>query len=648
MNQRVALLLGLLLTSLPSGAWGQERPPAILTVTVPVRDWGLTQISEVRYGRVVVVDDSSNRHLELRRLLPEAPTESPPGERSSVPEFSGNNLVVADFSLSNRTPLGGYYGTFQRLPSVAHADVVRLADGRRGLELECKRRETGFCGLWVQLYDFETPRASRAYLDATSFSTFSFWVRGREGGEELLLKVADEAWERREDALPIGDVGEFLRSGRILTTWQQAVVPLHRFPVRIRRDLLAMMTFEVPVPGTTSVEFGPMAFSAEPSPLPPLPSPVREGSRVRPLEKASWLWNTADLLADPAHAAEVLGFLEAHGFDNVFLQLPADSAAPRILGEVPFDAAAMRPLLAAFNARGMKVYALDGFARYALPEYHAGVLKTIDRIARYNASVAPEERFYGIRYDIEPYLLPEFHGPGRERILTNLLDLTKESVERTHEAGMVYGADIPFWYDALSEETSERVTVAYDGLNKPVSEHLIDLVDNIAIMDYRTMAYGADGTVRHGTGEMEYASDAGKSVFVGLETFALPDETLLDFRGEPEKGLSTNPPSGAFVVLGIARDSVHAAYIPDPALRPVGFGALGDWMAAKGLGPADVAWWPINRIVEVPASKITFAGQDPAQMTKVMEATKEAFLRYDAFAGFAIHFVRSYMEFLRR
>ena len=33
---------------------------------------------------------------------------------------------------------------------------------------------------------------------------------------------------------------------------------------------------------------------------------------------------------------------------------------------------------------------------------------------------------------------------------------------------------------------------------------------------------------------------------------------------------------------------------------------------------------------------------------QVMDATTEAFLRYRAFHGFAIHFVRSYMEFLGR
>ena len=57
-------------------------------------------------------------------------------------------------------------------------------------------------------------------------ATISFWVRGDQGGEEILLKVADDVWEAREDAVPIGEIGRFVPGGRIETEWQQAVVPL--------------------------------------------------------------------------------------------------------------------------------------------------------------------------------------------------------------------------------------------------------------------------------------------------------------------------------------------------------------------------------------------------------------------------------------
>ena len=308
----------------------------------------------------------------------------------------------------------------------------------------------------------------------------------------------------------------------------------------------------------------------------------------------------------------------------------------------------MRPLVAAFSARGMRVYALDGFARYALPEFHAGVLSTIDHVARYNRDVLPHERFHGVRYDIEPYLLPAFHGPNRARLLLGLLQLTAASVERAHAAGLVYGADIPFWYDALSEESYERITVPFGGVEKAVSEHIIDLVDDVAIMDYRTTAYGADGTIRHGTGELEYAQKSGKSVFIALETFAVPDEVLLDFHGEPVAGLPVSPPNSPLVVVGSGRDSIYVALLTDPTTSSGSIEALAGWLDRNQLDPEDVWWWPVGKRVEVPATKITFANQDPRLLDRVMRATAGEFRKYDSFAGFAIHHAQSYRALVGR
>jgi hypothetical protein len=626
----------------PQVAQAQDELPPILSQAVARHDWDLRGVGDVRFGRVAVVRALDGPHLELRRLLEtelSAPSRSVSG---STPAFEGNNLVVSDFAQGNRTPLGGYFGAFQRAPSAANASVARGPDGRRALELTCVHEGDGFCGLWVQLYDFEAPPQERSYLDARAFSTMSFWVRGHAGGERVLLKVADEEWERREDAAPVGDVSAFLSSGRIDTQWQQAVVALDRFPERIRRDLLAMIVFETLDPGTTTIDLGPMAFSLASDPLPGLPSPAAAEQPLGIHHKATWVWNTSELLGAPDRMIALFDFLESEGFDRVFLQLPGIPDQPSRPGELAIDTETMRPVVAALNTRGMKVYALDGFARYALPEFHEGVLATVDHVARYNRDVLPNERFHGVRYDIEPYLLPGFHGPDRERLLTGLLSLTEASVERAHAANLVYGADIPFWYDALPEDTYERITVRYGGAEKAVSEHIIDLVDEVAIMDYRTTAYGADGTIRHGTGELEYANERGKPVFIALETYAVPDETLLDFHGQPGVGLPESPPTDPFVVVAAGRDSIHTVLLPDPATEPRALDLVADWLEQNRLDPEDVRWWPVGRRVEVPASKITFANQGSELLDRVMRATAEEFGRYDSFAGFAIHHAQSY------
>ncbi|MDH3455686.1 MAG: hypothetical protein OER90_02490 [Gemmatimonadota bacterium] len=640
----------LLLTALvhPTCVAAQDTPPPILSQAVSRHDWEISGVGAVRFGRVALVDAVDGARLELRRLGETAPTSQRPSMESVRPNFSGNNLIVSDFAQGNRTPLGGYFGTFQRQPSIAHGTVGQMSDGRRALELTCHHQAAGFCGLWVQLYDFEAPPEGRRYLDARAFSTMSFWIRGRQGGERVLLKVADAVWEQREDALPIGDVSEFLPTGRMDTEWQQAVIPMDRLPSRIRRAMLAMIAFEATAAGTTIVEVGPMAFSLTPDSLPPLPQREDTDRPTGLLHKATWVWNTAELVDAPDRRTSLLGFLEQEGVDHVFLQLTGVPGRPSLPGELAIDADAMRPLVAAFTARGIRVYALDGYARYALPEFREGVLATIDHVAQYNRRVLPHERFYGVRYDIEPYLLPAFHGPNRARLLTGLLELTAASVERAHAAGLVYGADIPFWYDALSEETQEPVTVEFGGAVKPVSEHVIDLVDDVAIMDYRTTAYGADGIVRHGSAELRYAATRGKSVFIALETFALPDETLLDFRGEPNVGQPAAFLPEPMVVVAAGTDSIYVALLQEPAAGNTPPEALEHWIAQHQLDPRMLWWWPVSKRVHVPAGKITFANHDPHLLDQVMRATTEEFRRYDSFAGFAIHYAQSYRALLGR
>jgi hypothetical protein len=269
-------------------------------------------------------------------------------------------------------------------------------------------------------------------------------------------------------------------------------------------------------------------------------------------------------------------------------------------------------------------------------------------VAGYNRAVEPHERFIGVRFDIEPYLLPGFGGPKRSEYLTELLRLTAVSVQRAHEAGLLYGADIPFWYDAPSELTYQPVRVEFEGVEKPVSEHILDLVDDVSIMDYRTEAHGADGTIRHGLGELEYAEQVGKSVFIALETFPVPDEMLMDIGGEPRRGLPSESLERPLVVAAQVGDSVRVAYLPGWPGRSGLPEAFDSWVGELPEGSSSLFWWPVGLTIDVPAGKVSFAGQDPGRLRRVMEATALEFSGYRAFAGFAIHHALSYRDFLGR
>ncbi len=352
------------------------------------------------------------------------------------------------------------------------------------------------------------------------------------------------------------------------------------------------------------------------------------------------MWNTTRLLAEEERRDELAALVGEHGFDRVFLQLPGLAGETGVPAPPAWDDAQLANLVGRLRQVGARVSALGGFRRYAEREHHPLVLSIVDRVLEYNRSVPADARFAGVHHDIEPYLIPGFHGVRRDSILTAYLDLVEEVARRVGAEGLTYSLDIPFWYDQPDEDTYEPVLVRYDGETKPVSQHLIDRVDEVVIMDYRTVAYGADGTIRHGRGELEYASKVGKSVLIGLETGPLPDEDLLYVRGEPSAGPFPHPGDYLVVERGgpdvarvtwsrVSADQVAAAPVPGTVSAP------------------GVLWWPIRRIVLVPADKITFAELGLARLERVMEETAAEFADTPAFRGFAIHYDESLADLIR-
>ena len=619
---------------------GGEMAPA----RVYLPDWRLRSLDQIRSGTISVIHEVGAPRLAVHRLAAERPPVLAPVTTSESPSLHGDHFVIADFHTGAPNRLGGFFNAFARAPSEAMVSVAAAPDGRNALRLSYRREERGFSGVWVHLFDTTNHPARRVYLDARPFATLSVWVRGQRGGERVLLKLADAAWESRGDALALGELGEFLPSGRVEPEWQQAVVRLDQLPTDIDLSTLASVVVEAlgPVEGRVFVSQLALSVGRAPPALRPHREVPVEARNDRQL--ATWIWNTADILDQPGKRDSLLSFLSSEGLDVVFLQLvtaPGDTLPP---GEIRPDPR-LRDLIGRLSGLGISVYALDGYAGYARPEYHAGVLKTIQNVAEFNTESREDEKFLGVRYDIEPYLLPGFHGPARTDILTGYLEVLARGVDVAHQGDLIFGVDIPFWFDAPDEVTFERMMVEFRGADKPVSEHVIDLVDDLSIMDYRTVAHGADGTIRHAAGELEYASRAGIPTYVALETGPLPDETLIEFGGDPVEGSIASLDRPGVVAVLADRDSAYVFWVETDSESSRQSGTtLASQLQRAGLDPATALYWPVSRQVFVPSDKLSFAALGRGRLSQVMEETTTDLARFGAFAGFAIHHSDSYMH----
>ena len=619
----------------------QEKSPTPLSTPVSSSDWEICDWTAIRRGQLSIVQARNGDELHLYALGTSLPAEPATTVVSQRPEFSGNCFQVSSFDFGNTNRLGGYFNVFRKEPSNARASLQAGPDGRRGLTLDFVKTPAGFCGVWTHLFDFKLSAGQRRYFDATPFSLLTFWIRGQTGTERILLKASDARWERLGDAQPIGEAAAFLAQGTVSSAWQRVVVPLSQFPRQLNRRELAGLIFEPLNNGMGKIQIKDLAFCTTASPLPELSPPVINQSDSKPPQKALWVWNTAEILASKGLQQDLLRFLRGQGFSRIFLQLPEGKTEGGIPGEITLDPDRLRPLLATLNRAGMAVSALDGFKNYALPEWHDGVLRTVENVIRYNRESEPSERFSGIHYDVEPYLLKGFAGPRRQAFLHGYLDLLEKIVQKTKPSQTHFGVDIPFWYDAGDELTGKPMPISFRGVSKPASEHVIDLVDEVAIMDYRTAAYGADGVIAMAQDELAYASKQGKTVFVGLETTELPDEELIEFGGVPSTDLNRKVPNSRFVVL-VPGNNAATLHLVSPSHWLV----LRSELEARGIDLVSLLWWPVRNTTLVPGHRLTFSSLGRDQMHQTMAEAQRELRHFSSFAGFAVHDYLGYRRLL--
>ena len=488
-------------------------------------------------------------------------------------------LLIADFDRGAQNHLGGFHNASERAPSSVSmgrsSDVFR-GGGGRSLRITANQKTGGFAAAWISFFD--TRRVERTYFDARGYSHLSFWVRGKQGGETFRIKLADAAWAAREDGLLIGTVGRFLPNG-VTQEWQEVSIPLAGLAF-LDRNMLAFLTIDFHGPGETTIFLDDIGFKGNPDiPTPQTPAVAAASAIRRDLPRAMWNWNPLPLLLDPAKRREFLDFCRRQKIGRVWMQLPWKPAGtPKVAGNgIPplgtdfrieiLHPDRLRSFLAAAHGEGIIVEALDGAPEYSVKKNHHIPLAIVDAVISFNKGSGPAERFDGVHFDIEPYLLVGWHFPDlREQILEEFLEMNLECQRRIRsQAGMVYGIDIPFWWQSIDPQTGRTSAPAtLNGVRKAASLHCIDTLDSVGIMNYRNTADGADGMLAHGLDILEYAEKARRArIHMGVETFTEPPADVRFAVGLPRKEVEKILKTRGEEILFLSRINGFRVYVLD-------------------------------------------------------------------------------------
>ncbi len=144
---------------------------------------------------------------------------------------------------------GGRSSTYVKEPSAVRARRNnKVFRGERGSSLELKYKKVteggpygkgGWCGYYSVIKS-----GPREYFDASGYTYLTFWVKGKKGGENFKVGLADQVWEQREDSMKSEQIGEYLPAGKVTTEWQKAKIPLEDFWVETTKLASIAICFE--------------------------------------------------------------------------------------------------------------------------------------------------------------------------------------------------------------------------------------------------------------------------------------------------------------------------------------------------------------------------------------------------------------------
>jgi len=608
---------GLGCASSPDDAPSSDETSSALSATVDPRPWGMKTVDRIRFVALTVRESPGGARLSVQRLASQVPRAPVASRDFTAPVWQGDGSLIAPLRRRNDHALGGAFSAFARAPSTARAALVP----GQGLRLDFERRSEGWSGLWIQLFDHRVHPADRRYLDVRSASHLVFWVRRPESGAVVGLRVADRGLERREEAVSVGSLASFTVGPEDDRGWRPVRVPVSAIPEAVDRRRLASIALLVASPGKGQVLVRDVGLVRNGGRLnrserPGLPR-GRSATTSRAAERAAtdralWVWVASEVASDPEQSRELLELARRWDLTRVYLQVPRSG----MHGTTADALTELSPLVRRLGAEGIRADALDGHPAFVLRRHHDAVADTVRAVVEYNRRAKPTERFVGVRFDNEPYLLDGFFGPRREDLLKAYVELLEHVGPMARAGGLRLGVDIPFWFD--SRDRRHDPTAELDG--RPFSEALIDRADEVTLMDYRTFVDGPDGVLAHASAELSYARRVGKRVAVGLETVHLPDERVFEF--------GPNGPGARLAVAPTESGRARLVFFGHGSGEELGRFVLAN-PGAKLLGAMHEA--------RAPAAKLSFFGRTPAVLRRAMAHIARELEPDPAFGGLAIH-----------
>ncbi|MET3289814.1 UNVERIFIED_CONTAM: hypothetical protein ABID98_002384 [Brevibacillus sp. OAP136] len=211
------------------------------------------------------------------------------------------------------------------------------------------------------------------------------------------------------------------------------------------------------------------------------------------VQKGTWIWDATIIKTDQE---KIFKFARDNDLTTIYLQI--DKGVPETV---------YQNFVRSATEKQIKVEALAGRPQWALTNNQNQIKDFLSWVKAYNAAVESEERFAGLHFDIEPYILAEWKT-NQKLVIENWMENMRFIEKETKGSGLKITLDVPFWLHLVKLPNS----------NYSMSAWLMEKADSVVIMDYRNTALGNDGIVANAHTLLREASTLKRQAIVAVET----------------------------------------------------------------------------------------------------------------------------------
>lgn len=227
-------------------------------------------------------------------------------------------------------------------------------------------------------------------------------------------------------------------------------------------------------------------------------------------EHGTWLW-TPVLQMTEEYKTMILDNAKKEGVNTVYLSIDSyldifvmPEGEEKKKKKQEFSAV-LDKFIALANERGIEVDAECGWRNWAEEGHTYKPLAIVSYVMEFNEN--HQNRFRGIQYDIEPYLLEDFSA-NKVQVMKRFVKLVDQTEQFIGNSGLLLSIVIPEFYD---KRDGVIPVFSYGGKRDSVLVHLLDILDerkdsSIIVMSYRNFADGKDGSIDISKNEMRTAN----------------------------------------------------------------------------------------------------------------------------------------------